>query len=100
MTTLPDGQLAAEITLTPEQTRQIIILLIDVHGLLDYYLHLADADPELTAPAEAYLRETASGHTLATVIEALDNLATQLTRATRDAVLHSCPPPPRHAADF
>jgi hypothetical protein len=88
----PEGHHTTAITLLPEQTRDLIVLLIDVHGLLDY-LHLDGADPEITAAADGYLHYTTTAHhTLATIIDALDSLISQLTHTTREAVLHPTNP--------
>jgi hypothetical protein len=85
----PEVRHPTTITLPPEQTRDLIILLIDVHGLLDH-LHLDGADPELTAAADSYLHYTTTNHhTLPTIIDALDNLISQLTHTMREAVLHT-----------
>ena len=92
MNTLPAGHPIAEITIPPDQARDIIILLIDIHGLLEH-LHRHGPDPELAA-AEAYLRESASNHTLASVIDTVDSLATHLTSAMRHAVIRCRPPAP------
>jgi len=88
----PEVRHPTTITLPPEQTRDLIILLIDVHGLLDH-LHLDGADPELTAAADSYLHYTTTNHhTLATIIDALDSLISQLTHTMREAVLHPTNP--------
>ena len=95
MTNPPGGYHTADITLPPEQTRDIIILLIDVHGVLDH-LYLDGTNPELTAAANSYLHHSASDHTLASIIDAVDTLAYQLTHAMRDAVLHPDEPTRQH----
>jgi hypothetical protein len=74
------------ITLGPAHTRELIVLLIDIHGLLDH-LHLDGANPQITAAANSYLRYTDSHHTLPTLIDAVDTHAYQLTNAMRTAVL-------------
>jgi hypothetical protein len=81
----------AEITLDPCRTRDIIHLLIDVHSVLDH-LYLDGTAPQITAPAEDYLRESGSDYTLPAMIDALGSLINELTWATRDAVLHASPP--------
>jgi hypothetical protein len=81
----------AEITLDPCRTRDIIHLLIDVHSALDH-LYLDGTQPEITAPAEDYLRESGSDYTLPAMIDALGSLINQLTWAMRDAVLGIGPP--------
>ena len=88
----PEVHHPAAITLPPEQTRDLIVLLVDVHGLLDH-LHLDGADPELTAAAYGYLHYTTTAHhTLATIIDALDNLISHLTHTMRETVLHPTNP--------
>ena len=87
MTNPPGGHHTAAITLPPEQTRDILNLLTDTHAVLDL-LYLDGANPELTALAESYLHYTASQHTLASLIDALDNLVHHLlTQAMRPAAL-------------
>jgi hypothetical protein len=80
----------AEITLDPCRTRDIIHLLIDVHSAFDH-LYLDGTQPQITAPAEDYLRESGSDYTLPAMIDALGGLINQLTWAARDAVLHIDP---------
>jgi len=81
----PDRYAITDIALTPQTTRAAIMLLIDVHGVLDH-LHLDGTNPQLTAIADAYLHATASPHTLPTLIDALGQLVNQLTWAIRDAL--------------
>jgi hypothetical protein len=81
----------AEITLDPCRTRDIICLLTDVHSALDH-LYLDGAAPEITAPAEDYLRESGGDYTLPGMIDALASLINQLTWAMRDTVVHIDPP--------
>ena len=87
----PGDYQIAEITLDPCRARDIIHLLIDVHSALDH-LYLDGTQPEITAPAEAYLRESGSDYTLPAMIDALGSLINQITWAMRDAVLHISPP--------
>jgi hypothetical protein len=95
MTTgLYDGHPTANLILTPNRIQEIILLLVDVHGLLDYLYHEPATTPELIATARAYLHETASDHTLDTIIDAVDSLATYLTWAMRHAIIHPDPPDP------
>jgi len=49
----------ASISLDAGYTRDLILLLIDVHAVLDH-LYLDGTQPEITAPAQDYLRESAS----------------------------------------
>ncbi len=87
----PDGYQIAEITLDPGRTRDIIHLLIDVHSAPGH-LYLDGTAPQITAPAEAYPRESGSDYTLPAMIDALGSLINQLTWAMRDAVLRIDPP--------
>jgi len=73
---------AAQITLDAGNARDIMLLLLDVHAVLDH-LHLDGTQPQITAPAEDYLRESASPYTLPALIGALDDVITMLTRAIR-----------------
>jgi hypothetical protein len=57
-----DYQIAA-ISLDAGYTRDLILMLTDVHAVLDH-LYLDGTQPQITAPAEDYLRETASPYTL------------------------------------
>ena len=72
----------ASISLDAGYTRDLILMLIDVHAVLDH-LYLDGTQPEITAPAEDYLRESASPYTLPALISALDNVITMLTRDSR-----------------
>jgi hypothetical protein len=81
---------AARLTLDAGNARDIMLLLLDAHAVLDH-LYLDGAQPHITAPAEDYLRESASPHTLPALIGALDDVITMLTRAIRDASPDPCP---------
>src|SRR5215831_18470994 len=61
---------AAQITLDAGNARDIMLLLLDVHAVLDH-LCLDGTQPHITAPAEDYLRESASPYTLPALIGAL-----------------------------
>ncbi|MGH3322797.1 MAG: hypothetical protein ACRDQA_22200 [Nocardioidaceae bacterium] len=87
-------QQTVDIALTPDGARDLIIFLIDVHGVLDH-LDLHDADHTRTA-ADAYLHAAGSRHTLPTMIGALDALIRQLTHLTHAAVLPAGPPHSGH----
>jgi len=91
-----DYQLA-QLTLDAGNARDIMLLLLDVHAVLDH-LYLDGTRPQITAPAEDYLRESASPYTLRALISALDDVITMLTCAIRDAGPSSSPaadqPPP------
>ena len=80
------------ISLDAGYTRDLILLLIDVHAVLDH-LYLDGTQPQITAPAEDYLRESASPYTLPALIDALGAVTDQLSRAERQA-LGSIPPDP------
>jgi hypothetical protein len=78
-----DYQLA-QLTLDAGNARDIMLLLLDVHAVLDH-LYLDGAQPGITTPAEDYLRESASPYTLPALISALGDVITMLTTALRDA---------------
>jgi hypothetical protein len=86
-----DYQIAA-ISLDAGYTRDLILMLTDVHAVLDH-LYLDGTQPQITAPAEDYLRETASPYTLPALIDALGAVTGQLRRAERHA-LDGIPPGP------
>jgi hypothetical protein len=75
---------AARITLDTGNARDIMLMLLDVHAVLDH-LYLDATQPQITAPAEDYLRESASPYTLPALISALDEVISMLTSAIRDA---------------
>jgi hypothetical protein len=79
-----DYQLA-HITLDAGRARDITFLLTDIHGLLSD-LCLEPGRPQLTTLAQAILRDCDSLYTPQTLISALDEVITTLTRATRDAL--------------
>ena len=81
----PGDYQIADITLDSCRTRDIIHLLTDVHSALDH-LYLDGTAPEITAPAEDYLRESGSNYTLPAMIDALGSLINQLSWAMRHAV--------------
>jgi hypothetical protein len=78
-----DYQLA-QLTLDAGNARDIMLLLLDVHAVLDH-LYLDGTQPHITAPAEDYLRESASPYTLPALINALSETITMLSTAIRDA---------------
>ena len=80
------------ITLDAGYTRDLILMLIDVHAVLDH-LYLDGTQPEITSPAEDYLRESASPYTLPGLIDALGEVTDQLSHAESQA-LDSIPPGP------
>ena len=73
---------AAQVTFDAGNARDIMILLLDVHAVLDH-LCLDGTQPQITAPAEDYLRESASPYTLPAPIGALGEVITMLTGAIR-----------------
>jgi hypothetical protein len=82
----------ASIHLDAGYTRDLILMLIDVHAVLDH-LYLDGTQPQITAPAEDYLRESASPYTLPALIDALSQVTGQLSRTERHA-LDGIPPGP------
>jgi hypothetical protein len=82
----------ASISLDAGYTRDLILMLIDVHAVLDHRC-LDGTQPQITAPAGDYLRESASPYTLPALIDALAEATGQLSRAERQA-LGSIPPDP------
>jgi hypothetical protein len=78
-----DYQLAG-ITLDTGHTRDIMLMLLDVHAVLDQ-LHLDGTQPHITAEADAVLRESGSPYTLPALISALSDVIDELTRATHHA---------------
>jgi hypothetical protein len=81
---------AAHLTLDAGNARDIMLLLLDAHAVLDH-LYLDGTQPRITAPAEDYLRESASPYTLAALIGALAEVINLLGRAIRDASPDPCP---------
>jgi len=91
---------AARLTLDAGNARDIMLLLLDVHAVLDH-LYLDGTQPHITAPAEDYLRESASPYTLPALIGALAEVINLLTRAIRDTGpprLAPIPAPPARLA--
>ena len=80
------------ISLDAGYTRDLILMLIDVPAVLDH-LYLDGTQPQITAPAEDYLLQSASPYTLPALIDALGQVTDQLSRAERQA-LGSIPPEP------
>jgi hypothetical protein len=80
----------ASISLDAGYTRDLILLLTDVHAVLDH-LYLDGTQPQITSPAKDYLRESASPYTLPALIGALSEVTSHLSRAERQA-LDSIPP--------
>ena len=86
-----DYQLAA-IHLDAGYTRDLILMLIDVHAVLDH-LYLDGTQPQITSPAEDYLRGSVSPYTLPALIDALGEVTGHLSCAERQA-LDAIPPGP------
>jgi hypothetical protein len=82
-----------EITLDVGSARDITLMLTDVHGLLAD-LCLDPARPQLTALAQAILRDCDSPYTPQALLSALDQVITQLTYTIRDALSPIKPLPP------
>ena len=82
----------ASISLDAGYTRDLTLMLTDVHAVLDH-LYLDGTQPHITAPAQDYLRETASPCTLPALIDALGQVTGQLSHAERQT-LGSIPPGP------
>ena len=86
-------------------TRDLILMLIDVHAILDH-LYLDGTQPQITAPAEHYLRDSASPYTLPALIDALGEVTGHLSRAEHQALGGIPPAPPApgpadsNSADF
>ena len=70
------------ISLDAGYTRDLILMLIDVHAVIDH-LYLDGTQPQITAPAEDYLRESASPYSLPALIDALGKVTSQLSHAER-----------------
>ena len=83
----------ASISLDTGYTRDLILMLTDVHAVLDH-LYLDGTQPQITAPAEDYLRESASPYSLPALIDALAEVTGQLSRAERQAPGSIPPDPP------
>ena len=78
------------ISLDAGYARDLILMLTDIRAVLDH-LYLDGTQPEITSPAEDYLRESASPYSLPALIDALDEVTTQLSHAEREA-FHGIPP--------
>ena len=93
------------ISLDAGYTRDLILMLIDVHAVLDH-LYLDGTQPQITSPAEDYLRESASPYSLPALIDALGESPT--SSAAPNAKRPARPPanqptvipPPASNADF
>jgi hypothetical protein len=85
----------ASVSLDAGYTRDLILMLIDVHAVLDH-LYLDGTQPEITAPAEDYLLQSASPYSLPALIDALGEATDQLSHAERQALGSIPPGPPAH----
>jgi hypothetical protein len=75
----------AEVTVDAGTARDIMLMLLDVHAVLDH-LYLDGTRPGVTAPAEDYLRESTSLYSLSALIGALGDVITMLSSGIRDAM--------------
>ena len=75
---------AAQVTLDAGHARDIMLMLLDVHAVLDH-IYLDGTRPQATSPARAWLQESASPYTLPGLIDALDEVISLLCRAGRQA---------------
>jgi hypothetical protein len=78
------------ISLDAGYARDLVLMLTDIRAVLDH-LYLDGTQPEITSPAEDYLRESASPYSLPALIDALDEVTTRLSHAEREA-FHGIPP--------
>ena len=81
------------ISLDAGYARDLILMLTDIRAVLDH-LYLDGTQPEITSPAEDYLRESASPYSLPALIKALGEVTDQLSRAERRALDRIPPGPP------
>jgi len=88
----------ASISLDAGYTRDLILMLTDVHAVLDH-LYLDGTQPAITGPAEEYLRASASPYTLPALIDALGAATGQLSHAEHQALssIPADPPAPEPA---
>jgi hypothetical protein len=88
-----------QLTLDAGHARDITCLILDIHAVLDQ-LHLDGTQPEITTIADAVLAESGSPYTLPGLIDALDEVISQLTRATRHAIADVGPSGRQDPASF
>lgn len=75
---------AAQVTLDAGHARDIMLMLLDVHAVLDH-IYLDGTRPRATTPAQAWLHESASPYTLPGLIDALEEVINLLCQDERDA---------------
>ena len=75
---------AAQITLDAGHARDIMLMLLDVHAVLDH-IYLDGTRPQATSPAQDWLHESASPYTLPGLIDALNEVISLICQAERDA---------------
>ena len=80
---------AAQITLDAGHARDIMLMLLDVHAVLDH-IYLDGTRPHATSPAQDWLTESASPYTLPGLIDALDEVINLICQAER-AAFHAIP---------
>ena len=73
------------ISLDAGYARDLVLMLTDIRAVLDH-LYLDGTQPEITSPAEDYLRESASPYTLPALIDAPGEVTDQLSGAEREAL--------------
>jgi hypothetical protein len=83
--TSPDQCHLADITLCPSETRDAIMLLIDVYAILDHLIGKGHT-PGLADQAEDYLKISGSHYTALELLAGLNALSYRLTNAMHDAV--------------
>jgi hypothetical protein len=71
---------AVQISLDAGHARDIMLMLLDVHAVLDH-IYLDGTRPQATSPALAWLTESASPYTLPGLIDALDEVISLLCQA-------------------
>ena len=90
----------ASISLDAGYARDLILMLIDVHAVLDH-LYLDGTQPQITSPAQDYLRESASPYTLppSSTLSARPPTGSAAPNAKRSPASRPgprCRPPPHH----
>jgi hypothetical protein len=75
---------AAQITLDAGHARDIMLMLLDVHAVLDH-IYLDGTRPQATSPAQDWLHESAGPYTLPGLIDALNEVISLICQAERQA---------------